>query len=227
MSDRQTLIERFRSLCRARKAGSRRTVVVDAARCDVFASDRRITDVAAAFAMMSLHPDLIYQVSTIHPGRAASLLSSDHFWSCVHSQLDEVGPHDAVIVADGQQMLANLHLGVPARSQPELDIRLTSLLDTPLVARFLDARPLRGSLSLQRTFDRSPQHRRRRDVAQLDWVVACADAATPSPSVVWTRLLQDQCARLGIPFYVDSSAYQASTHRGALQPATDPMKAFV
>lgn len=185
------------AMCGGRHRG--RTVVIDAGHCDVFASDRPLTDVAHTFAAISAHPDLLFRVTTTHPGRAANLLRTRRFWSYV-DRFTEPTDGCGVVTDQGERILSNLVLGVPASTQHQVCTRLASLQDTPVVARFLE---VRGPIDVSAAVAGAEPGCRHGRLSPLDFVVVADGAALRPADGGWVRRVHAQCSRLGIAFYVD------------------------
>lgn len=172
----------------------RRRRVVVAAGDDLFASCHRIPDIARAFAAIQDHPDTIVELTTTHCGRARNLLRDSHFWWYVDSYA--VGHHAAAGLG-GHRVLTNLRLGMRVDSQPRGATQMPLLLDTPAITRYMDARPLRGPLTLHTLCARN-------DVRALDWVVASGRDRHPERRELdWLRSLRDQCVEHSVPFRFD------------------------
>lgn len=147
------------------------------------------------FAVMAHSPQHIFQVLTKRSARMRSYLEtlpkriSD--WYC-DSGLDFV-----------DLPLPNVWLGVSVEDQQRADERIPDLLATPAAVRWLSCEPLLGPLDLGQMQEGIPNNAWLTWLDALDWIV-CGGESGPGARPMhpdWARLLRDQCAEAGVPFF--------------------------
>ena len=146
--------------------------------------------VASVWAVMALAPEHTFQVLTKRHGRMRSLLSSDRFAKLFAEALYQ---H----IGSATLPLPNVWLGVSAENQQWADIRIPALLDTPAAVRFVSAEPLLGRIDLTGLLVTAGGSE------QVDWVIVGGESGPGARPMHpdWARLLRDQCAAAGIPFF--------------------------
>lgn len=180
------------------------------------------------FAVMALCPQHTFQVLTKRSARMWDYCSDpatvDRIYDLVCDlAIDGVG--QVVLIApgvppemapDGRHVplgvwpLPNVWLGISVEDQARADLRIPDLLDTPASLRWISAEPLLGPVDWIKVVARWQDTRTNAEKAHIgwgapliDWVVAGGesgpDARPCHPD--WARLLRDQCAASGVPFF--------------------------
>jgi protein gp37 len=87
----------------------------------------------------------------------------------------------------------NVWLGVSAERQKEADERISHLLETPAVVRFVSAEPLLGPLDIHAWLI----------LKSLDWIIVGGESGPRARPMhpEWARDLRDQCTAAGVPFF--------------------------
>lgn len=156
------------------------------------------------FAVMALCPQHTFQILTKRPQRMREYIKYGiggvNGLCFVNGALGEL-LDDACNSHKGRSFpryaeswpLKNIQLGVSVEDQKTADERIPLLLQTPAAVRFISAEPLLGSVWLH-DFAHHPK---------LDWVI-CGGESGPGARPMhpkWARLLRDQCAAAGVPFF--------------------------
>jgi protein gp37 len=125
-------------------------------------------------------------------------------------------------LSDWGQGWTNVWLGTTAENQAEAERRIPHLLAVPAAKRFLSCEPLLGPITFRwAKWDdwKNADGSRRSSVDQydglrmLDWIIAGGESgpgARPSHPD-WYRVLRDQCAAAGVPFFFKQWGEWAST----------------
>lgn len=111
----------------------------------------------------------------------------------------------------GRWPLPNVWLGVSAEDQQRADERISPLLKTPAVVRFLSCEPMLNSMptmSAWLTGGRTCTGRRR---VGIDWVICGGESGPGARSMHpdWARSLRDQCFDAMVPFFMKQMAKKA------------------
>ena len=110
---------------------------------------------------------------------------------------------DMVTTLTPSKILPNVWLGVTAENQLTADARIPHLLRTPAAVRFLSCEPLIGAVDLTNAFN---------TVIKPDWIIAGGETGIGARPMhpAWPRLLRDQCAAAGVPYFFKSWGEWAS-----------------
>jgi protein gp37 len=149
--------------------------------------------IARAFAVMAVAERHTFQVLTKRPGRMHSMLGDAGFWDLVRAAAVELGAAAPAMSAVEEGKLPNLWLGVSVESGKWAPVRLEKLAATTAGAvRFASCEPLLGELDLRPWLSGS-----------LDWVIAGGESGPGARPMhpEWARVLRDQCAEAGVPFF--------------------------
>lgn len=102
---------------------------------------------------------------------------------------------------------ANVWLGVSVENQTCADERIPELLQIPAAVRFLSIEPLLGPVDLRSIADdgHNAVHCLTGNVENpnVDWVIVGGESGPHARPMhpAWARLLRDQCAAVGVPFF--------------------------
>lgn len=121
--------------------------------------------------------------------------------------------------------LPNVCLGASVEDQPTADERVPDLLACDAALYFLSCEPLLDRVDLVRprqnwlSASMRPDHPASHDTRRVGWVIAGCESgpgARPAePS--WYRLLRDQCAAAGVPFFLKQArCAQEDIHHGSM-----------
>ncbi|MCX5070925.1 phage Gp37/Gp68 family protein [Micromonospora lupini] len=202
-----------------------RRVFVDS-QSDLFHDDVPDGFIAAVFAIMAAAPQHTYQLLTKRHGRLRSLLGNPKFRELMAKELRLLTEGMSLKIPGDVSWawpLPNVWIGVSVEDQKSADLRIPALLATPAAVRWLSCEPLLGQVDL------SEHLTRRRPVtdpyldapdgavvdgmervgdswqrrAGIDWVVAGGESGSAARPMHpdWARLLRDQCADAGVPFF--------------------------
>lgn len=158
------------------------------------------------FAVMALAPQHTFQVLTKRAERMREYMQphsrrrADSLGEKV-MRLGYTGPLEAL-----RWPLPNVWLGVSVEDQKRADERIPQLLWTPAAVRFLSCEPLVGPVDFHKTGASLPEaasFRRHLPLLFVDWVIAGGESGPGARPMhpAWVRLLRDQCARAGVPFF--------------------------
>jgi protein gp37 len=187
---------------------------------DLFHEALFVEDIAAVFAVMALAHWHRYQVLTKRAERMRTILTDPDFWLLVRdhcNRMVEEARHEGAVwekrVCYGmtrlpvRNPLPHVWLGVSAERQPEADLRVRELLNTPGAVRFVSAEPLLSRLDLapylypQFAAD-DPRHDPWRN--GLDWVIVGGESGKGSRhcALAWVRKVVRDCQAVGVPVFV-------------------------
>jgi protein gp37 len=170
---------------------------------DLFHADVPDWFIARVFAVMAATPQHTYQILTKRHARMRSLLNNKLWWQYEFAAACRVTNADyasSAIWSGDIAQLPNVHLGISAEDAQRFYLRIEALLDAPAAVRFISAEPLigqirmRASLLVGRMLD-PPDG--------IGWVIAGGESgpgARPC-ELDWLRLLRDECADAGVPFF--------------------------
>jgi protein gp37 len=109
--------------------------------------------------------------------------------------------------------LPNVWIGVSAEDEKRFELRAEALLDAPAAVRFISAEPLIGPIRMRATLlvgrACEPQQ-------GIGWVIAGGESghqARPC-NLEWLRSLRDQCADMGVPFFMKQAGAGLSREWG-------------
>ncbi len=179
---------------------------------DLFHEDVPVDVIDRVFAIMALAPQHTYQVLTKRPERMRDYLANPD----LEDRLTDLWRGDNSDRATWNILLPlrNVWLGVSVEDQATADERIPLLLETPAAVRWISAEPLLGPIRLDSLED-CDNHRNldalrgkeiggyRAETDRLDWVVVGGESGTGARPMHpdWARLLRDQCAQAGVPFF--------------------------
>ena len=179
---------------------------------DLFHKDVPDDYIARVFAVMTLAPEITFQILTKRHGRMQSLLNSDAHWHRVGAAMTDLLGIRAQV--DHVRALPNVWLGVSVEDQQRADLRIPALLATPAAVRFLSCEPLLGPVDLGPlkyphmpdclSSDEPPWCTCGRDPAgYLDWVIVGGESGPDARPMhpEWARTLRDQCIGAEVPFH--------------------------
>jgi protein gp37 len=175
---------------------------------DLFHEDCPDAWIDKVFAVMALAPQHTFQVLT---KRAKRMLK----WFAPYDRrrADSLGAKVLELGYSGPLELLpwplpNVWLGVSTERQQEADERIPLLLQTPAAVRFISAEPLLGPIDLICTLCRFQDDPKRRCAVPLgrqliNWVIVGGESGREARGMhpAWARLLRDQCAAAGVPFF--------------------------
>ena len=180
---------------------------------DLFHKDVPDDYIARVFAVMTLAPEITFQILTKRHGRLRSLLDDDQFIRKVWAECDYFLPREKHPDVLGWP-LPNVWLGVSVEDQQRADLRIPALIATPAAVRFLSCEPLLGPVDLGPlkyphmpdclSSDEPPWCTCGRDPAgYLDWVIVGGESGPGARPMHpdWARTLRDQCVGAGVPFH--------------------------
>lgn len=105
----------------------------------------------------------------------------------------------------GNPPLPHVILGVSAEDQPNADIRLPILLDTPAACRVVSLEPLLGPIRIEPWIPTLEIERETRTTSDryLDWVILGGESGPGARPMnpEWARTVRDQCAMAEVPFF--------------------------
>lgn len=207
---------------------------------DLFAEGVPDEWIDRVFAVMALAPQHTFQVLTKRAARMRAYMAApDRKRIIAASVMDvsmlrmrETGSHEGGIKLDhfsdcfkGDGPFPNVWLGVSTEDQRRADERVPDLLATPAAVRFVSAEPLLGKIVFPGAwlrqgdngswpFDVQPH-------TGIDWIIAGGESG-PSARPMhphWVRLIRDQCAAAGIPFFFKQwGAWASVLDRDAQDP---------
>lgn len=188
-------------------------------------------------------PGHVFQIQTRHAQRMRDYLKRAPRGQWARAAADLAGGHDPdgiydlVLNAEGPH--PRLWLGVEVESQASANERVSALLETPSVLRFVCCEPLLGPVDLCMVENHGLAEGQRYlnalegyawedqgdddfDVdsigARIDWVVVGGEVGPKARPMhpQWARELRDQCAAAGVPFQFKQWGewYPANRHAG-------------
>lgn len=158
---------------------------------DLFHDRVPLSFIEQVFAIMARTPQHTYQILTKRHARMRSILNRPTFPASI----------SAIVGADIEWPLPNVHLGVSVENQQWADIRIPALLDTPAAVRWLSCEPLLGPVSLRGWIEHVPVDDGGYPT-YIDWVVVGGESGPKARPMhpMWARSLRDQCVEAKIPF---------------------------
>ena len=161
---------------------------------DLFHKDVPDDYIARVFAVMTLAPEITFQILTKRHGRMQSLLDSDAHWHRVGAAMTDLLGIRAQV--DHVRALPNVWLGVSVEDQRRADLRIPHLAQTPAAVRFLSCEPLLGRVDLRSEW-LDPLF------PAFDWVIVGGESGPGARPMhpEWARTLRDQCIGAGVPFH--------------------------
>lgn len=161
---------------------------------DLFHKDVPDDYIARVFAVMTLAPEITFQILTKRHGRMQSLLDSDAHWHRVDAAMTDLLGVRAQV--DHVGALPNVWLGVSVEDQQRADLRIPHLAQTPAAVRFLSCEPLLGRVDLRSEW-LDPLF------PAFDWVIVGGESGPGARPMhpEWARTLRDQCIGAGVPFH--------------------------
>jgi protein gp37 len=113
--------------------------------------------------------------------------------------------------------LPNVWQGVSTENQATAADRIAELLTVPAAVRFISAEPLLGEISLWAFLSGELRDQALLKLGQpqglpgLDWVIAGCESGPRARKcdVAWLRLLRDECAAAGVPFFLKQAEESA------------------
>lgn len=156
------------------------------------------------FAYMCLAPQHTFQILTKRPGRMREYLLGMFMTAGWKRRLQMQLPPElqrSQEWRDCRSPLGNVWLGVTVEDQATADARIPELLKTPAAVRFISVEPMLGPVDLSAVrYCADPVLGMKWG---LDWVI-CGGETGPGARPMhpdWARLLRDQCAASGVPFF--------------------------
>jgi len=161
---------------------------------DLFHKDVPDDYIAQVFAVMTLAPEITFQILTKRHGRMQSLLDSDAHWHRVGAAMTDLLGIRAQV--DHVRALPNVWLGVSVEDQRRADLRIPHLAQTPAAVRFLSCEPLLGRVDLRSEW-LDPLF------PAFDWVIVGGESGPGARPMhpEWARTLRDQCIGAEVPFH--------------------------
>jgi len=195
---------------------------------DLFHDDVEDDFIARAWAVMATSAVHTFQVLTKRHARMRSLLSSDHFRAAVnaHRATYAAAPPSRAMFGPEVWPLPNVWVGVSVENQQWADARIPYLLRTPAAVRFLSCEPLLGKVDLLAGQGRDG-HLTGAGVspgAGIGWVIAGGESGPGARLMdpAWARLLRDQCASAGVPFFFKQAGTSLASRWGLPGKGEDP-----
>jgi protein gp37 len=165
---------------------------------DLFNHDNPDNNIDRVFATAALCPQHTFMVLTKSPHRMMQ------YWSDLRRRLNLIFGIAANIdcsevdrtwasMMSHPRPLPNVWLGVSVEQQATAEIRITNLLRTPAVVRFVSAEPLLGPLDLRRWLGNG-----------IDWIITGGESGSGARPMHpdWARSLVQQCKASGVPIFV-------------------------
>lgn len=164
----------------------------------------------SVLAVAAMAPWHQYQILTKRPETMYRVMSSEGRRQAVNDKMEFILktmaiPRGSFSRYTEKWPLPNVWLGVSVENQKAADERIPLLLQTPAALRFLSMEPLLGSVDLSENrggieftwLVQRPQG------WGIDWVIAGGESGPGARPMHpdWARLLRDQCARAGVPFF--------------------------
>lgn len=206
---------------------------------DLFHPDVPDEFIAAVFGIMAASHWHTFQTLTKRSARMRAWFAAypTAWWGGSTARLIEVALHLATGLSGSQRRrleaaradpptwpLDNVILGVSAESQEYANARVTDLLQTPSVRRFVSLEPLLGEVRLRALSDGSWYDREGADHydalrgaaywsdgshglgggPRLDWVIVGGESGPGARSfdLAWARVLVEECASAGVACFV-------------------------
>jgi protein gp37 len=241
---------------------SKPTTVFVNSMSDLFHPDVPDEFIAAVFGIMAACPQHTFQVLTKRSARMRAWFAAyaTAWWGKHPATLAEMAAHQGKIggkhgrslnLKDLAWPLDNVILGVSAESQEYAAVRVTDLLQTPAVRRFVSLEPLLGEVRLRALSDGSWYDREGADYydalrgaaywsdgshglgggPRLDWVIVGGESGPGARSfdLAWARVIVEECASAGVACFVkqmgarpmDSARLEVLNERGCVAYVRD------